>query len=137
MRPPGGCSVCARGGIYMRPNAFDTLASDMPIPLPTHTLVLNASHEPLSVVPLRRAFTLVECGKADLIESAGILRSPSRTFDAPAVVALFAYVHVPFLRSTHAVRRGALATDAHLFPSRGRGSARPLPGPPTTTSSPR
>src|SRR5262249_60929640 len=84
MRPPGGCSVCARGGIYMRPNAFDTLASDMPIPLPTHTLVLNASHEPLSVVPLRRAFTLVEAGKADLIESAGGLRPPSRTFDAPA-----------------------------------------------------
>jgi len=98
------------------------LVSAMPIPLPTHTLVLNASHEPLSVVPLRRAFTLVEAGKADLIESAGVLRSPSRTFDAPAVVRLSRYVHVPYRRSTHAVRRVVLARDAYLCQYCGRGS---------------
>ena len=112
----------ARSGIYLPSGAFDTLDAVMPIPLPTHTLVLNASHEPLSVVPLRRAFTLVEAGKADLIESAGLLRSPSRTFDAPAVVRLSRYVHVPYRRSTHAVRRVVLARDCYLCQYCGRGS---------------
>ena len=41
-------------------------------------LVLNATYEPLSVVPARRAACLVLADKADVIEDDGTLCTPNR-----------------------------------------------------------
>lgn len=62
-----------------------------------HVLVLNASYEPLGVVPLRRALVLVLESKAVCLEESGaFLHSESRTVPAPSVVRLKRFVKVPY-----------------------------------------
>jgi 5-methylcytosine-specific restriction endonuclease McrA len=60
-------------------------------------LALNASFEPLTMVPLRRALRLVIDGKAEIVEAdAGrMVRSERLTFPRPAVIRLTKFVHVP------------------------------------------
>ena len=60
-------------------------------------LALNASFEPLTMVPLRRALRLVIDGKAEIVEAdAGRhVRSERLTMPRPAVIRLKAFVHVP------------------------------------------
>ena len=54
-----------------------------------HVLVLNASYEPLGVVPLRRALILVLNDKAvSLEESGALMHSATRVIPAPSVVRL-------------------------------------------------
>ena len=80
-----------------------------------HALVLNASYEPLCVVPLRRAVVLVLAQKAVVVEQAGdrVLHSEHTTVEAPAVVRLRHYVRVPYRRSVPLTRRAVLERDAH------------------------
>jgi 5-methylcytosine-specific restriction endonuclease McrA len=61
-------------------------------------LALNASFEPLTIVPARRAVRLVLDGKAEILEEEGgkSFRSESRVVPAPAVIRLVRYVHVPY-----------------------------------------
>ena len=61
-------------------------------------LALNASFEPLTIVPARRAVRLVIDGKAEILEedSGRVFRSESRILPAPAVIRLVRYVHVPY-----------------------------------------
>jgi 5-methylcytosine-specific restriction endonuclease McrA len=61
-------------------------------------LALNASFEPLTIVPARRAVRLVLDGKAEILEEDGIrtFRSESRSVPCPAVIRLVRYVHVPY-----------------------------------------
>ncbi len=61
-------------------------------------LALNASFEPLTIVPARRAVRLVLDGKAEILEEdAGrFFRSESRVVPVPAVIRLVRYVHVPY-----------------------------------------
>jgi 5-methylcytosine-specific restriction endonuclease McrA len=75
-------------------------------------LVLNASYEPLSVVPARRAVCLVLADKADMIEADGTeLHSPSITLPSPLVVRLRYMVKVPYERRTALSRRAVFARD--------------------------
>jgi 5-methylcytosine-specific restriction endonuclease McrA len=75
-------------------------------------LVLNASYEPLSVVPARRAVCLVLADKADMIEADGTeLHSPSITLPSPLVVRLRYMVKVPYQRRTALSRRAVFARD--------------------------
>ena len=80
----------------------------------TQALVLNATNEPLSVVPGRRAAVLVLDGKADAVHLSGVeLRSESLNLPIPSVVRLQYYVRVPYLRRGSLSRRGVLARDDH------------------------
>ena len=60
-------------------------------------LTLNASYEPLTLVPTRRAVRLVLDRKAEIVESDGgrRFRSPSEEIPVPTVIRLVRYVHVP------------------------------------------
>ena len=60
-------------------------------------LALNASFEPLTMVPMRRALRLVIDGKAEIVEAetGKVVRSERLTFPKPAVIRLKAFVHVP------------------------------------------
>ena len=61
-------------------------------------LALNASFEPLTIVPARRAVRLVLDGKAEILEQDGArrFRSESRVVPCPSVIRLVRYVHVPY-----------------------------------------
>lgn len=62
------------------------------------TLVLNASFEPLSVVPLPRAVVLVLSDKASVVEDSETVKVNSQNFTmpAPTVIRLNRFVHVPY-----------------------------------------
>jgi 5-methylcytosine-specific restriction endonuclease McrA len=60
-------------------------------------LALNASFEPLTMVPMRRALRLVIDGKAEIVESdhGKLVRSERMTLPHPAVIRLTRFIHVP------------------------------------------
>ena len=60
-------------------------------------LALNASFEPLTMVPMRRALRLVIDGKAEIVEadSDRLVRSERLTLPRPAVIRLTRFIHVP------------------------------------------
>ena len=59
-------------------------------------LVLNQNYEPLNVCNARRAFVLVDRGKAEVLEhSEGVLRSAIRTFPLPSVIRLIYMIRRP------------------------------------------
>ncbi|HKV50046.1 MAG TPA: HNH endonuclease [Gemmatimonadaceae bacterium] len=60
-------------------------------------LALNASFEPLTMVPMRRALRLVLDGKAEIIEAdAGrFVHSERLSLPRPAVIRLVRFIHVP------------------------------------------
>lgn len=60
-------------------------------------LTLNASFEPLTLVPVRRALRLVIEGKAELVEADGHrpVRSERLSVPRPHVIRLVKFVHVP------------------------------------------
>jgi 5-methylcytosine-specific restriction endonuclease McrA len=75
-------------------------------------LVLNASHEPLSVVSDRRALVLVIRGKAIPIEHRDqVWRSERASMQAPSVVRLTAFVHLPYQRNVPVSRRAVFGRD--------------------------
>ncbi|MBV6508763.1 MAG: hypothetical protein JJLCMIEE_01829 [Acidimicrobiales bacterium] len=77
-------------------------------------LVLNASQEPLSVVPTRRALLLVLADKADVLHHNGeVVRSERLTIHMPSVVRLRYYVRVPFRRGAALNRRTVFLRDRH------------------------
>ena len=78
----------------------------------SHALVLNASMEPLCVVPTRRAVVLVLNSKADLLHAGdGLFRAERTALPAPSVVRLRRYVHVPYRRRAALSRRGVFLRD--------------------------
>lgn len=60
-------------------------------------LTLNASFEPLTLVPVRRALRLIIDGKAEIVETDGhrVVRSARLTVPRPSVIKLVRFVHVP------------------------------------------
>jgi 5-methylcytosine-specific restriction endonuclease McrA len=60
-------------------------------------LALNASFEPLTMVPMRRALRLVIDGKAEIVESDAerMVRSERLALPRPVVIRLTRFVHVP------------------------------------------
>jgi len=76
------------------------------------TLVLNASYEPLCVVPVRRAVLLLLLDKAVVEQgSEALLHSERLTLVAPSVVRLQRYVRVPHHTRAAITRRAVLARD--------------------------
>ena len=77
-------------------------------------LVLNATYEPLSVVPSRRAICLVLSDKAEMVEHDGeFVRSERLSMPSPLVIRLRYVVKVPFHRKTSLSRRAVFARDNH------------------------
>lgn len=75
-------------------------------------LVLNATYEPLSVVPGRRAAVLVLGERADVVHPGDdVLRSERFELRVPSVVRLRYFVKVPFPRRSSITRRGVFARD--------------------------
>jgi 5-methylcytosine-specific restriction endonuclease McrA len=75
-------------------------------------LVLNASLEPLSVVPVRRALVLVFRERADvLVTNGAIWRSETMAVPSPSVVRLRRYVRVPYDRRVPVNRRTVFQRD--------------------------
>jgi 5-methylcytosine-specific restriction endonuclease McrA len=78
----------------------------------SHALVLNATYEPLCVVPHRRAVVLVLARKAvSLEESDIVLHSASAVMAVPAVVRLTHFVKVPYRGLVPLTRRALFARD--------------------------
>ena len=76
--------------------------------------MLNATYEPLSVVPSRRAACLVLADKADIIEDDGThLHSESLSVPNPVVIRLRYVVKVPDHRRTAMSRRAVFVRDEH------------------------
>ena len=77
-----------------------------------HTLVLNASFEPLAVVSDRRALVLVLSHKAVLLEESGhVVHSATRCLALPSVIRLARYVRVPHRAHVPLTRRALFARD--------------------------
>ena len=78
----------------------------------SRALVLNATYEPLCVVPSRRAAVLVLGHKAELLHDTGeALHSEHLTLAVPSVIRLRHFVKVPFRRRAPLNRRGVFARD--------------------------
>ncbi len=77
-------------------------------------LLLNATREPLCVVSVQRAVTLVLRNKAVVLESDGrLLRSEHMTLEVPQVLCLTRYVYVPYRGVVPPTRRTVLQRDRH------------------------
>lgn len=75
-------------------------------------LVLNASFEPLCVVPVRRAVVLVLNRKAEIVSTADRpFRSERVAYETPSVIRLVQYVRVPFRTRVPLNRRAVFARD--------------------------
>ena len=80
----------------------------------TRALLLNASYEPLCVVPTRRAIVLVLTSKAVVLESGErAVHSERLTVSEPVVIRLTRYVRVPYRSRAPLSRQGVLARDGH------------------------
>jgi 5-methylcytosine-specific restriction endonuclease McrA len=78
-------------------------------------LVLNATYEPLCVVPLRRAVVLVLAEKAVIVEAGSdVMHSERTSIQVPTVVRLSHYVRVPYRREVPLTRRAVLDRDGQL-----------------------
>ena len=77
-------------------------------------LVLNATFEPLSVVPVRRAICLMLADKVELLHGSGrLVRSERLALAEPSVVRLTRYVKVPYARHRSPSRHGIFTRDGH------------------------
>ncbi len=77
-------------------------------------LVLNASYEPLCVVPVKRAIVLVLKQKAEIVHAADrVVRSERSIFAAPSVIRLVHFVRVPFRNRVPLNRRAVFTRDGH------------------------
>ncbi|HEX2058780.1 MAG TPA: HNH endonuclease [Actinomycetota bacterium] len=75
-------------------------------------LVLNASYQPLCVVPVRRALVLVLKSKAEVLHHNGmVFRSESLEIPAPSVVRLNYFVKVPYRARASMSRRAVFVRD--------------------------
>lgn len=81
---------------------------------PHKALVLNATMEPLCVVPARRAVVLVLNAKADVISANGHrFRSERIDIAAPSIIRLRSFVRVPYRRRAALSRRGVFIRDGY------------------------
>ncbi len=76
-------------------------------------LLLNASYEPLAVIPRRRALSLLLRERVDAVtEEMLLMRSATRALPVPTVIRLRYYVNVP-CRGAHWSRHGVLRRDGY------------------------
>lgn len=89
-------------------------------------LTLNASFEPLTMVPVRRALRLVIDGKAEIVESdtTRTVRSARLSLPHPAVIRLVRFVHVPRRFRRQVTNTFLFARDAYTCQFCGRAEDR-------------
>src|SRR5262249_37679851 len=119
--PPGSSSSAILTSIYgsqppevssRRPRVRRAHCYTRPGSTVGRSLVLNATLQPLAVVPARRAVVLVLKEKADIVHSNGIVfRSERVELPAPSVVKLRYFVNVPFRARAALTRRAVFARD--------------------------
>lgn len=74
--------------------------------------MLNATYEPLSVVPVRRAIVLVLRERADVVASNGkVWRSERLRISAPSVIRLRRFVKIPYDRRVPLNRKTVFTRD--------------------------
>jgi 5-methylcytosine-specific restriction endonuclease McrA len=88
-------------------------------------LALNASYEPLTMVPVRRALRLVIDGKAEIVESdhGRLVRSERLAVPRPAVLRLMRFIHVPRRFRRQVTNTFLFARDAYRCQFCGRPQA--------------
>ena len=80
--------------------------------LDSAALVLNATYEPLCVVPSRRAVVLLLTAKAVSVEAGdGVLHSARTQVTVPSVVRLTKFVRVPYRATVPLTRKAVFARD--------------------------
>lgn len=86
-------------------------------------LALNASFEPITMVPMRRAVRLLIDGKAELVEAADgrNVRSASLALPRPLVIRLTRFVHVPRRFRRQVTNTFLFARDRYTCQYCGRG----------------
>lgn len=76
-------------------------------------LLLNASYEPLAVIPARRALSLLLRDRVDAVTDELVsITSPDRALDLPTVLRLRRYVNAP-RRGVRWSRRGVMRRDGY------------------------
>ena len=84
----------------------------IPLVAAAATLLLNATYEPLCVVPVRRAVVLVLKQKAEVLHASDrSLHSERTVMPAPSVIRLTHFVKVPFRTRAALNRRAVFARD--------------------------
>lgn len=94
-------------------NGSDDAAAGRPV-ADIRVLLLNATHEPLAVLPARRALVLVLTDRAECLSLRPeelMFRSPTTRLPVPAVVRLHRYVRVPRITALTPTRSGVLRRD--------------------------
>nr|WP_231960940.1 HNH endonuclease [Amycolatopsis thermoflava] len=79
-------------------------------------LLLNATFEPLTALPLRRAVVLVMCGKAEVVhgDPGGLtLHAATLSLPVPSVIRLSTYVRVPYRAQVPLTRAGLMHRDRY------------------------
>lgn len=77
-------------------------------------LLLNATFEPLTALPLRRAIVLVVCGKAEVVHGdpgGVVLHAATMAIEVPSVIRLSNYVRVPYRARVPLTRAGLMHRD--------------------------
>ncbi|REE95699.1 HNH endonuclease [Thermomonospora umbrina] len=77
-------------------------------------LLLNASYEPLTTLPLRRAVCLVLREKAEVVhpaDSGAVLHSATMAIEVPSVIRLRRYVRIPFRTRVPLTRAALMRRD--------------------------
>ena len=85
-------------------------------------LTLNASYEPLTIVPVRRALRLIIDRKAEALEvdESSSFRSEQLVLPAPVVIRLVSFVHVPRRFRRHVTNTFLFARDHYTCQYCGR-----------------
>ncbi|MGH3374802.1 MAG: HNH endonuclease, partial [Actinoallomurus sp.] len=77
-------------------------------------LLLNATYEPLTTLPLRRAVCLVLREKAEIVHhdiSGTCLRSATMVVEMPSVIRLLRYVRIPYRQRVPLTRAALMRRD--------------------------
>jgi 5-methylcytosine-specific restriction endonuclease McrA len=78
-------------------------------------LLLNATYEPIRLVPIRRAVLLVLSQRAEVVEESGeVFRSERRTIPVPSVIRLVRIVRIPYQAKVKLNRKALAARDHGL-----------------------
>jgi len=77
-------------------------------------LVLNSGYEPLHFCAAKRAISMIFTGRAQQVETDGIvIRSFSSQFACPTVIKLKRYIRIPYRRSVPFSKKNVLKRDRH------------------------
>ena len=80
-----------------------------------HALLLNATYEPIRLVPIRRAVLMVLSQRAEVVEESGeVFRSEKKTVPVPSGIRLVRIVRIPYQAKVKLARKALAARDKGL-----------------------